>query len=119
MQEDVEARSGSTGAINGVEKEPDSSRVQREIRALVANAAADMVVVAIEKAKQGQYQAMKYLFELSGLFEESGKADDAKELSLAKMICRELGLPEECEQDSSRSENSEAGINRGEVSAVE
>jgi hypothetical protein len=68
---------------------------RRQITNLIADEAGAMVVEAIKKAKKGQYQVMKYLFQLAGVFPATapqGAQDD--DLSLARDLCNQLGLPE-------------------------
>ncbi len=73
---------------------PDCSQVRQLIRQLVVAAAGEMVEAAIERAKTGHDQIIKYLFELAGLYPElaqqTGLDDD---FSLARTLCDRLGLP--------------------------
>ena len=68
---------------------------RRQITNLIADEARAMVVEAIKKAKKGQYQVMKYLFQLAGVFpaiaQQAAQDDD---LSLARDLCNQLGLRE-------------------------
>jgi hypothetical protein len=68
---------------------------RRQITNLIADEAGAMVVEAIKKAKKGQYQVMKYLFQLAGVFpaiaQQAAQDDD---LSLARDLCNPLGLRE-------------------------
>jgi hypothetical protein len=69
--------------------------LQQEIRETVALGAVAIVQNAVERAKEaGQYQLIKFLFEIAGLYPVGPKESESKELSLARMLCRELGVPE-------------------------
>ena len=78
----------------------DMAALRRKITELVAQNAVPMVQQAIDAVREdGQYQAMKYLFEMIGLYpaiadEESGTQD-----SLARILLAQLGLPENGEID--------------------
>jgi hypothetical protein len=67
---------------------------RRQIKDLIANEAGAMVVEAIKKAKKGQYQVMKYLFEVAGLYPAIAPQAAHDDLSLARELCDQLGLPE-------------------------
>jgi len=68
---------------------------RRELARIIGAAAAEIVNAAIAKAKAGQFQAMKYLFELAGIHPVHVEEGEAGDLSLAQVLCRKLGLPEE------------------------
>jgi hypothetical protein len=71
----------------------DSAQVRGLIRELVMAAAGQMVQAAIERAKTGHDQIIKYLFEIAGLFPELAAENPADEFSLARHLCERLGLP--------------------------
>ncbi len=56
-----------------------------------------MVWSTIEEANKGHYAAMKYLFEMIGLFPATGAEQAPEDNSLAKTLLRRLGFPEEPE----------------------
>ena len=73
----------------------DLSVLRRQITNLVARNAVAMVQQAIDAVNdQGQYQAIKYLFEMIGLYPASGGDDSDDEDSLVKTLLRQLALPE-------------------------
>ena len=66
---------------------------------LVSNHAFGMVLRTIEEAHKGHYAAMKFLFEMTGLYpaaevEENGEGD-----GLAKLLLEQLGISSEPEGD--------------------
>lgn len=66
--------------------------LRQKIADLVNANALQMVTSVIEKGRG--YQSVKYLFELTGIFD--GKAeDDPEDESLLKLLLRRLDLPEE------------------------
>lgn len=71
----------------------DSAQVRGLIRHLVLAAAGEMVQAAIDRAKDGQDQIIKYLFEIAGLYPELNPQAPTDELSLAHYLCERLGLP--------------------------
>jgi hypothetical protein len=56
-------------------------------------AAGEMVRAAIERAKTGHDQIIRYLFEIAGLYPELNPEAPTDELSLAHYLCERLGLP--------------------------
>jgi DNA polymerase I-like protein with 3'-5' exonuclease and polymerase domains len=84
------------------------ANLQDEIRRAVAQGAVAIVQSAVERAKEtSQYQLIKFLFEIAGLYPAGPKESETKELSLARMLCRELGLPENPELETQAGETGE------------
>jgi positive regulator of sigma E activity len=89
------ARAGVTKRACRGKKNVDVDTIRESITRMVALAAGDMVKAAIEEAKKGHSTALKYLFEMVGLYPatlETEQAED-REMSMAELFCRELGLP--------------------------
>jgi hypothetical protein len=61
----------------------------------VSSEAVNLVESTIAEADKGHYPAMKYLFEIIGLYPTPGGETPAEEGSLAKTLLRRLGLPED------------------------
>ncbi|SRR5258708_3863930 len=73
----------------------DLSGLRRQITALVAQNAVRMVQQAIDAVNdEGQYQAIKYLFEMIGLYPASAAEDSPVEDSLVKTLLHHLELME-------------------------
>jgi hypothetical protein len=73
----------------------DLGALRRQITDLVAQNAVAMVQHAIDAAnEEGQYQAIKYLFEMVGLYPAAAESDCPVEDSLVKTLLHHLGLPE-------------------------
>lgn len=69
--------------------------LRRKITELVAQNAVPMVQLAIDAVREeGQYQAMKYLFEMIGLYPAAAESESGTEDSLAQILLAQLGLPE-------------------------
>ena len=85
------ARSAAKKPLKHVELGP----VQEHITNLVGNAAIEMVEFTIAEVNKGHYLAMKYLFEMIGLFPATAPTETLQEDSLAKTLMRRLRLPEE------------------------
>lgn len=70
------------------------SELRRKITELVAQNAVPMVQQAIDAVREeGQYQAMKYLFEMVGLYPTVAPEDCEAQESLAQCLLQQLGLP--------------------------
>jgi hypothetical protein len=97
------AKSGKTGKRSkGAQPAPkkplkhvELGPVQENITNLVGNRAIKMVENTIAEVNKGHYLAMKYLFEMIGLFPATGPPETLQEDSLAKTLMRRLRLPEE------------------------
>ena len=73
----------------------DLSVLRGQITDLVARSAVAMVQQAIDAVnEEGQYQAIKYLFEMIGLYPASAAEGSPIEDSLVKTLLHHLGLPE-------------------------
>jgi hypothetical protein len=69
------------------------SELRRRISELVARNAVPMVQQAIDAVREeGQYQAIKYLFEMIGLYPASAQDDSESQDSLAQVLLEQLGL---------------------------
>ena len=82
-------------AGRGARKPVNLDEVRRQISDLVGRQALDLVQIAIAEADKGHYAAMKYLFELIGLYPAAEQAAPDED-SLAKTLLQRLGpRPEE------------------------
>jgi hypothetical protein len=71
------------------------SALRQEITELVARNAVVMVQNAIDAVNEGgQFQAIKYLFEMIGLYPALGAEDETGEASLAGTLLHHLGIQE-------------------------
>jgi len=69
------------------------SELRRKISELVARNAVPMVQQAIDAVREeGQYQAIKYLFEMIGLYPAIAEEDSDSQDSLAQVLLEQLGL---------------------------
>lgn len=69
--------------------------LRQKITDLVARNAVAMVQCAIDGVmEEGQYQAIKYLFEMVGIYPASAGSDDTAEDTLSKVVLRHLGIGE-------------------------
>ena len=84
----------ATTAKRGSKKSPKLELVRKKITTLVGNKAVKMVASAIDEAGKGQFPAMKYLFEMTGLYPVEGQEDPPEERSLAGTLLHRLGVPE-------------------------
>ena len=87
-------------ANNKRESGPELAKLRREIADLVARNAVSMVQNAIDAVNEGQYQALKYLFEMIGLYPASANEDEAVDQSLAATLLQHLGVQDAPEQPS-------------------
>ncbi len=73
----------------------DLSALRRQVTDLVAQNAVAMVQHAIDAVnEEGQYQAIKYLFEMVGLYPAAADDESPVEDSLTKTLLHCLGLSE-------------------------
>jgi hypothetical protein len=71
----------------------DLSELRRKISALVAQNAVPMVQQAIDAVREeGQYQAIKYLFEMIGLYPAIEQDEPESQETLARLLLERLGL---------------------------
>ena len=73
----------------------DLAAIRQQITDLVRNQAVPMVEITISEVDKGHYAAMKYLFEMIGLYPAAAQEEPQGEDSLARTLLRRLGLPEE------------------------
>jgi hypothetical protein len=91
-------------ALEPMTQEPmDMQALREHLGNLVRADAANMVNATIGQAHDGHYQAMKYLFEMVGLFPATAMVETPKEDSLAGMLLSRLGI-----QDETSAEGEEA-----------
>ncbi len=83
----VPAGKGSRQAV-------DLAAIREQIMSLVGDQALGMVETTIGEADKGHFAAMKYLFEMIGLYPATGQEEAPADNSLAKTLLRRLGLPE-------------------------
>src|SRR5437868_569847 len=85
----------------------DLSELRRKINDLVARNAVPMVQQAIDAVREeGQYQAIKYLFEMIGLYPAIAQEDSESQDSLAEVLLEQLGLaPTQPSKAGDRSSN--------------
>ena len=77
----------------------DLSALRRRITELVARNAVTMVQQAIDAVKEeGQYQAIKYLFEMIGLYPAAVEDEQKADNSLAQILLEHLGVTEVTDQ---------------------
>jgi len=90
-------------------RDADFTALRQQIRNRVGQEALGMVEATIEAVNNGQYAALKYLFEAVGLFPGDIQNESQQQDLLAPTLLRALGLPEvpvsenAATKDSSRS----------------
>lgn len=70
----------------------DSVTLRQEIQDLIKREAIPMVESTIGEAKEGHFAAMKYLFEIVGLFPGTCEPESEEDDSLAKILLQRLGM---------------------------
>ncbi len=66
-----------------------------------------MVDATIGQVKDGQYQALKYLFEMVGLYPATIENDTPQEDSLAKILLGRLGIAESSDPSAETARNAD------------
>lgn len=75
------------------ERGNDLTRLREKITSLVAQNAESMVQCAIDAVKdEGQYQAIKYLFEMVGIYPPTAGTESDADDSLARLLLERLGV---------------------------
>lgn len=93
---------GSFMARRDAGPEATLPELRQKITDLVARNAVAMVQCAIDGVmEEGQYQAIKYLFEMIGIYPAMAGENDAPEDTLPKVLLRHLGFDENESQDES------------------
>jgi hypothetical protein len=77
---------------SGSRKPIDLEEIRLEIAELVGGRAVEMVEITIGEAESGHYAAMKYLFEIIGLYPATDQAEPSSPDSLAQTLLRRLAL---------------------------
>ena len=81
-----------TREIAGPDTGADLAELRRKITGLGAQNAVAMVQRAIDSVnEEGQYQAIKYLFEMIGLYPAVANENNEPEDALAQILLRQLG----------------------------
>jgi hypothetical protein len=79
----------------GASEPVDMGTLRAHLSDMVCAGAVGMVRETVARAEAGQYQAMKYLFEMVGLFPATAVAETPQEDSLAGMLLNRLGIGDE------------------------
>jgi len=74
---------------------PDLVALRQRIMNLVCHDALQMVETTIEQVEDGHYQALKYLFEMVGLYPAASVPEPTEEDCLAGVLLKRLGLASE------------------------
>ena len=79
---------------NDPARDADFAALRQQIRNRVGQEALGMVEATIDAVNNGQYAALKYLFEAVGLFPSDVPNETQQQDTLAPTLLRALGLPE-------------------------
>ena len=86
----------------------DLKQVRQGIKHLVESKAVAMVQKILEKKGDPSYLALKYLFEISGLYPANAAEEAEQEDSLAKILLRHLGFEDEIKTGSEVTKDTQA-----------
>ena len=103
-------------AKSGGREAPDLARSADRLRTLWEAAPIGMVETTIEQVGKGHYLGMKYLFEMIGLYPATSTEDAGEEDSLAAVLLRRLGIPEQPMPETGVTEDSRAAAGPAEDS---
>jgi hypothetical protein len=92
----------------------DLVALRQQITALVGNDAVRMVAETIEQVHQGHYQALKYLFEMVGLYPATAPQGTPGADSLAATLLNYLGVAEPAKRPEVTRLSSDGGVPPGE-----
>jgi len=99
-------------------KQVDLGGVRDQITKMVGNRATKMVETTITEVSKGHYLAMKYLFEMVGLFPATTTEAPLQEDSLAKTLLRRLQFPEDTDPGTEVTKESITDAAEPEIDAV-
>jgi hypothetical protein len=85
------ARAAGTGSRKAV----DLGALRQRITGMVGAKACGMVQKTMAEVDKGHYAAMKFLFEMIGLYPATPQEQAPQEDSLARTLLRRMGFPEE------------------------
>jgi len=91
------------------------SRIARTVN----NRALPMVKATISEVENGHYLAMKYLFEMVGLYPVNTVSESTGDDSLAKVLLRNMGIGDELSRDDKVTKDSSSGRDDGTEHIVE
>jgi hypothetical protein len=94
---------------NGPARDADFAALRQQIRNRVGQEALGMVEATIDAVNNGQYAALKYLFEAVGLFPSDVQSETQQQDTLAPTLLRALGLPEVPVPDNAITKDSAQG----------
>jgi hypothetical protein len=86
----------------------DLKKVRQKIKRAVGNKAFEMVQKILENKGDPSYLALKYLFEIAGLYPASSAEETDQDDSLAKILLRRLGLEDEIKTGSEVTKETQA-----------
>jgi hypothetical protein len=86
----------------------DLKKVRQTIKHKVSSGAVTLVENILKKDGKLSYLAMKYLFEIAGLYPASAAEEAEQEDSLAKILLRHLGLEDESKTGSEGTKDTQA-----------
>jgi hypothetical protein len=89
-----------SGAVEETGKNVSLEELRRKIADQVAAHALQMVGAIIDQVKEGEYQPLKFLFEMIGLYPAAGPEENVGEDSLARTLLRRLDLPLDAEKEA-------------------
>ena len=106
---DKSTSSQKKSARQAARKKVNLAEVREQITNLVGNKALTMVGTTMAEVNKGHYAALKYLFEVVGLYPATTSSERApEEHSLARTLLKRLGLPEEPVVESEGRESNES-----------
>jgi hypothetical protein len=80
------------------------AQVREQIKRLVGHQAPQMVRTMIAGVEKGNYLAMKYLFEMVGIYPATIPAEPESQDSFAKILFRNLGIEDESNPEAASSQ---------------
>jgi hypothetical protein len=105
-------------SVRGTRKTPNPDEVRSRISSAVGNRAVDLVQGTISEAEKGVFTAMKYLFEMTGLYPAPTQEASPEEGSLAETLLKRLGMLETPTAEHVAPNPNEAGSTDSCVDAV-
>jgi hypothetical protein len=112
-------KKGAPQAVSPATSKKEMQKVRDEVRNVIVGRSVELAARVVQSVTEsGQVAALKYLWEISGLFPADGEGENEEQDSLAQILIERLGLQEEPPRGGATGEGdveSEEALQKAEV----